>query len=311
MGEIELLDLYWTVGGPVGRARRARVEHCSTGATAAPQAARVGFRGLGLWHADVEHQLETSTLREMKRIFDDAGLSTWRSSSSPTSSPSPASRRARSPTRCAQAAVRDRGRVRRPPHQGRQHPRHPVRARPADRGVRGALRGRGQPHRRDGRLRVHAVRRQRQHARRGARARQRRRRAQRRPGDRHLAHVQARDRPRGAAPDPAPSTSPGSSSPTASSRTWTTRSTRPSTTARLPGRGRVRRFPATSRPASEVGYGGPWGVEVLSAELRSLPIEQEFERAYETTAAQFRAGRRVREERVMTAMQTPSSTTSA
>jgi hypothetical protein len=28
---------------------------------------------------------------------------------------------------------------------------------------------------------------------------------------------------------------------------------------------------------------------VLSAELRSLPIEQEFERAYETTAAQFRA----------------------
>jgi hypothetical protein len=28
---------------------------------------------------------------------------------------------------------------------------------------------------------------------------------------------------------------------------------------------------------------------VLSAELRSLPIEEEFQRAYETTAAQFRA----------------------
>jgi hypothetical protein len=39
----------------------------------------------------------------------------------------------------------------------------------------------------------------------------------------------------------------------------------------------------------EAGYPGPWGVEVLSAELRSLPIEQEFERAYETTAAQFGA----------------------
>ena len=38
------------------------------------------------------------------------------------------------------------------------------------------------------------------------------------------------------------------------------------------------------------GYGGPWGVEVLSAELRSLPMEEEFTRAYETTIAQFGAG---------------------
>ena len=29
---------------------------------------------LGLWHADVSHQLETTTYDEMKRIFDDAGL---------------------------------------------------------------------------------------------------------------------------------------------------------------------------------------------------------------------------------------------
>jgi hypothetical protein len=29
---------------------------------------------------------------------------------------------------------------------------------------------------------------------------------------------------------------------------------------------------------------------VLSAELRSLPIEEEFNRAYETTLAQFSAG---------------------
>jgi sugar phosphate isomerase/epimerase len=40
----------------------------------------------------------------------------------------------------------------------------------------------------------------------------------------------------------------------------------------------------------EIGYPGPWGVEVLSAALRELPIEQEFERAYETTSAQFAAG---------------------
>jgi sugar phosphate isomerase/epimerase len=73
MGETELVDLYWTSAGPVevhtGRewstfAWRDRCAH----------AARVGFDGLGLWHADAEHQLESSTLAEMQRIFADAGL---------------------------------------------------------------------------------------------------------------------------------------------------------------------------------------------------------------------------------------------
>jgi sugar phosphate isomerase/epimerase len=40
---------------------------------------------------------------------------------------------------------------------------------------------------------------------------------------------------------------------------------------------------------SELGYRGPWGVEVLSAELRSLPIEEEFSRAYETSEGLLRA----------------------
>jgi sugar phosphate isomerase/epimerase len=57
---------------------------------------------------------------------------------------------------------------------------------------------------------------------------------------------------------------------------------------RLPGDGEFE-IPAYVAACREVGYEGPWGVEVLSAELRSLPIEQEFERAYETTAAQFGA----------------------
>ena len=39
-----------------------------------------------------------------------------------------------------------------------------------------------------------------------------------------------------------------------------------------------------------IGYPGPWGVEVLSAALRELPIAEEFKRAYETTSAQFSAG---------------------
>jgi sugar phosphate isomerase/epimerase len=55
---------------------------------------------------------------------------------------------------------------------------------------------------------------------------------------------------------------------------------------RLPGEGE---FPLTADVAvfQELGYKGPWGVEVLSEELRSLPMEEIFERAYETTAAQF------------------------
>lgn len=35
----------------------------------------------------------------------------------------------------------------------------------------------------------------------------------------------------------------------------------------------------------DAGYPGPWGVEVLSRELRSLPIEEMFDRAYATSRA--------------------------
>ena len=69
----ELIGLYWTTSGPVevhfGREwslydLRDRCEH----------AARVGFAGLGLWHADLEHVLEKRTLREVRQLFDDNGL---------------------------------------------------------------------------------------------------------------------------------------------------------------------------------------------------------------------------------------------
>jgi sugar phosphate isomerase/epimerase len=35
------------------------------------------------------------------------------------------------------------------------------------------------------------------------------------------------------------------------------------------------------------GYAGPWGIEVLSAELRKLPLEELVTRAFQTTIAQF------------------------
>jgi sugar phosphate isomerase/epimerase len=69
----DLVGLYWTLSGPVevhfGREwslfdLRDRCE----------QAARVGFSGIGLWHADLEHVLEKRTLREIRQLFDDNGL---------------------------------------------------------------------------------------------------------------------------------------------------------------------------------------------------------------------------------------------
>jgi sugar phosphate isomerase/epimerase len=73
MADIPLVALYWTVAGPVeihaGRewSTFSWRKRCDT-------VAKGGFQGIGLWHADVTHQLETSTYDEMKRVFDDAGL---------------------------------------------------------------------------------------------------------------------------------------------------------------------------------------------------------------------------------------------
>ncbi|MBV9181351.1 MAG: sugar phosphate isomerase/epimerase [Acidobacteria bacterium] len=69
---IALLASYWTISAAYPHTDREyspfqfqdRVE----------SAARAGFRGFGLWHADLEHVLEKTTLREMKRIFEDNGI---------------------------------------------------------------------------------------------------------------------------------------------------------------------------------------------------------------------------------------------
>ena len=71
--EIELLASYWTIAGgafPQDGPQfspfdlRDRAEACG----------RVGFKGMGFWHADVEHILETYSVREMKQILDDNGI---------------------------------------------------------------------------------------------------------------------------------------------------------------------------------------------------------------------------------------------
>jgi sugar phosphate isomerase/epimerase len=73
MGEIPLVDLYWTSAGPVD-VHVGREWSTFDWRDRCAQAERVGFQGLGLWHADVEHQLEHRSLKEIHTIFEDAGL---------------------------------------------------------------------------------------------------------------------------------------------------------------------------------------------------------------------------------------------
>jgi sugar phosphate isomerase/epimerase len=71
--QVELVALYWTVSGPV-EVHVGREWSLFDWADRCAEARKVGFSGLGIWHADLEHVLETRSLQEMKRIFDDNGL---------------------------------------------------------------------------------------------------------------------------------------------------------------------------------------------------------------------------------------------
>jgi sugar phosphate isomerase/epimerase len=69
----ELIALYWTVSGPV-EVHVGREWSLFDWRDRCVEARRAGFDGIGLWHSDIEHQLQSRTLAEMKQIFDDAGL---------------------------------------------------------------------------------------------------------------------------------------------------------------------------------------------------------------------------------------------
>ena len=71
--DVELVGLYWTVSGPVV-VHTGREWSLFDWSDRCAEASKVGFSGLGLWHADLQHVLETQSLREMKQAFDDNGL---------------------------------------------------------------------------------------------------------------------------------------------------------------------------------------------------------------------------------------------
>ena len=71
--DTDLVAAYWTSSGPV-KVHFGREWSLFDWADRCAEAAKVGFSGLGLWHADIEHQLEQRSLSEMRQIYDDHGL---------------------------------------------------------------------------------------------------------------------------------------------------------------------------------------------------------------------------------------------
>ena len=71
--DVELVGLYWTISGPV-EVHVGREWSYFDWKDRCAHAKRIGFSGLGIWHADLQHQLESSTLDEIKSVFEDAGL---------------------------------------------------------------------------------------------------------------------------------------------------------------------------------------------------------------------------------------------
>ena len=71
--DVELITSYWTLAGGAEAHTdheyslfdfKDRVEAC----------ARTGFKGIGIWHADLVHTLKRRPLTEIKRILDDNGM---------------------------------------------------------------------------------------------------------------------------------------------------------------------------------------------------------------------------------------------
>jgi sugar phosphate isomerase/epimerase len=283
----ELMALYWTVSGPVD-VHYGREWSLFDWRDRCAEAAKAGFRGIGLWHADVEHQLRTRTLPEMKEIFDDSGLE-YLEVEFLADFFVPAGEQARvdsdklrkqlfetaatfdahhikvgnipgTPCElgrlteefaelCADAAQHTDARV------VYEFMPFDVNVSTLDRALQLA-RDAGAS---NGGLAIDTW-----HMSKLGIAPEE---LQAIPSE-HIAWVELSDGQYETMEDPIDETI---------------------NHRRLPGEGEFP-IPAYVEALSAAGYDGPWGVEVLSAELRSLPIEEEFRRAYETTLAQFGAG---------------------
>jgi sugar phosphate isomerase/epimerase len=287
MGDVELVGLYWTVSGPV-EVHVGREWSLFSWRDRCEEAAKVGFAGIGIWHADLEHVLETHTLEEMKAIFDDAGLRHLELEFLMDWFVDPGDER-RAASDQQRRLLFDAAAVLEPHHikigniPATPAPLEQVTERfaelcadaaehhaatiayeimPFDPNVRTlddvitVAAGAGAP---NGGIAIDTW-----HMGKLGIAPEELRRI---PLE-HLAWVELSDGQREDMPDPVDETI---------------------NHRRLPGEGEFD-VAAYVDVCRDMGYPGPWGVEVLSEELRNLPMEEIFKRAYETTSAQFRAG---------------------
>ncbi|MGA9856712.1 MAG: sugar phosphate isomerase/epimerase [Solirubrobacteraceae bacterium] len=287
MAETELIACYWTVSGPVD-VHYGREWSLFEWADRCEQAARAGFAGLGLWHADVAHQLQTRSLAEMKRIFDDAGLryleveflaDFFAAPGTPERAASDALKPLLLQTAAAFGAHHIKvGNIPGTPceperltgefaalcDETAQHTdaRVAYEFMPFDVNVNtldSAVKLVTDAGRRNGGLAIDTW-----HMSKLAIAPST---MERIPSE-YLAWVELSDGHYADMEDPVDEVI---------------------NHRNLPGEGEFD-IPGYVAALREAGYDQPWGVEVLSAELRSLPIDQEFERAYETAATQLAAG---------------------
>lgn len=71
MGGTDQMALYWTTSGIYpGDGEISRFDF----AERVESAAKAGFKGIGLWHTDLEHSVQSRSLKEMKRILDANGI---------------------------------------------------------------------------------------------------------------------------------------------------------------------------------------------------------------------------------------------
>jgi sugar phosphate isomerase/epimerase len=287
MGDVELVGLYWTVSGPV-EVHVGREWSLFDWRDRCEEAAKVGFAGIGIWHADLEHVLETRTLQEMKAIFDDAGLRHLELEFLMDWFVDPGDER-RAASDAQRRLLFDAAVVLEPHHikvgniPATPAPLDQVTERfaelcadaaehhaatiayemmPFDPNVRtlddviAVAAGAGAP---NGGIAIDTW-----HMGKLGIAPEELRRV---PLE-HLAWIELSDGQREDMADPVDETI---------------------NHRRLPGEGEFD-VAAYVDVCRDMGYPGPWGVEVLSEELRNLPMDEIFKRAYETTSAQFRAG---------------------
>ena len=68
---VELMSLYWTTSGVFpGDGEISRFDFKDR----VEAAARAGFKGIGIWHTDLEHVTLHRSLKEMRMILDDNGI---------------------------------------------------------------------------------------------------------------------------------------------------------------------------------------------------------------------------------------------